>query len=182
MVGVDQQPPAYAYQPPDSGGDGSTPAPIIIPRIDLHRDNAPLIYDLKEHQQVVEIHVTDYLEFITSHHRVAFFNAAYRVLVPEGKLYVTVPYYSHPRSFAHPQIQWPPFSEHSFLFLDKQWREAKYEHNVPTLTCDFPGPPSMTYSYGYNDDWSTRSKEFIDFAVEHYWGVVAELYVVLTKR
>jgi hypothetical protein len=53
---------------------------------------------------------------------------------------------------------------------------------VPALACDFPVPPVMTFAYGYDDQWSTRSSDTLAFAVEHYLGVVLELYVTLTKR
>lgn len=129
-----------------------------------------------------EIAVTQFLEFLRPEQRIEFFNQAYRILTDDGQLLVTVPYHSHPRAFANPRIQWPPFSEHSFLFLDKEWREGKPERNVPALTCDFPVPPVATFSYGYDDMWSTRSTETISFALEHYLGVCVELYVCLPKR
>jgi hypothetical protein len=156
-------------------------APQIVDRLQIFPDEVNMLGRVpgRSARVIVVEHV---LEYLTQDQRIDFFNQAYRILTDDGVLNVTVPYHSHPRGFAHPLIQWPPFSEHSFLFLDREWREEKPERAVPALACDFPVPPVMTFAYGYDDQWSTRSSDTLAFAVEHYLGVVVELYVTLTKR
>jgi hypothetical protein len=111
--------------------------------------------------------------------RIDFFNRVDKSLTPDGKIHITVPYYSHPQAFADWRIQWPPFSEHSFLFLDAEWRAARawtaglgYESDLKLIN----------YEYDMVTDLTTRSDDFQSFSVEHYLGIVSRLFVTLGKK
>lgn len=127
---------------------------------------------------VDELECIDVLQFLTGLERIRIFNEMHRALRYGGTVTISVPYFSHPQAFANPLTVWPPFSEHSFLFLNKEWRDASESHAVDGLNCDF----EMIYAYDVDSVWTTRSDLAKTFAAQHYNGVIVRLSVTLTKR
>ena len=119
-----------------------------------------------------------FLEFLNGRERIDFFNELDKSLEPGAKIHIQVPYYSHPQAFAHPLHQWPPFSEHSFLFFDASWRHAVASHTVDGLTCDLR---MVNYEFDMVSDWSNRADSVRSFSIAHYLGVVTTLFVTLEK-
>lgn len=132
---------------------------------------------------VHEITCFSVLQFMTGPQRISIWNEWYRVLEPAGRVHVTVPHYSHIRSFAHPWSQWPPMSDLSFFFLSKLWREQGPSTFVEGLECDFDietitTPVDNDPRHGY----AVRTPAWIDEATKWFWNVAAELDVWLVKR
>lgn len=132
---------------------------------------------------VGEIHCDNVLQYLTGRERVDLFDEMYRVLEVGGRVRIIVPYFSHPRAFAHPLTQWPPFSDLSFWFLDKAWRSDSPGKDVPGLECDFEVTaltmePDASPELGY----AIRPQAWRDDAGRWYNGVIAQMTVWLTKR
>lgn len=101
----------------------------------------------------------------------------WRVLIPEGKVTIIVPYWSSMRSVQDFTHEWPPVAESSFLYFNKTWREQnKIDHYL--CKCDFD------FGYGYIADPETagRNTESQSFWIKHYTNAISDLQVVLTKR
>lgn len=105
-----------------------------------------------------------------------FMDELWRVLTPQGKATIVVPYYSHPKNTIDPHFKPPLFSEMSFYIFNKEWREAQRLNN--TCKCDFD------FSWGYNleDDTKNRNAETQPFWMKHYLNTIADLHIFLTKR
>ena len=108
--------------------------------------------------------------------RAPFMDEAYRVLVPNGKMTVIVPYYSSVRAHQDPTHEWPPFSEHSFFYFNADWRKV----NAPYLECkcDF----DFGYGYIYDAETQGRSDDARPEWVKHKLNAVTDVQVVLTKK
>jgi hypothetical protein len=100
----------------------------------------------------------------------------WRVLVPEGKCTVIVPYWASPRSIQDPESAWPPLSEQSFLYFNKQFRET---NKLPEVKgCDF----DFVYGYTLDPETAGKNDELRAFWIKHYVSAVSDLQVTLTKR
>ena len=65
-----------------------------------------------------------------------FFNECYRILKPGGKMRHLHPYYKSVRAVQDPTHKWPPISENSYFYWDKEWREMNKLDHYP-INCDF---------------------------------------------
>ena len=117
-----------------------------------------------------------------------FFDEVYRILKPaefdpanpniavKGFARIISPYYTSMRAWQDPTHQ-RAISEASFLYLNKEWRiNNQLDHYA--VTCDFD------FSYGYitTPDWQNRNQEALTFAIQHYFNVVSDIQILLTKR
>ncbi len=102
----------------------------------------------------------------------------WRVLVPEGKCTMIVPYWGSPRSIQDPCSAWPPLSEQSFLYFNKAFRETN------KVALNGSGFSDFDFTYGYTLDPETagRNDETRPFWIKHYLSAVQDLQVVLIKR
>jgi len=121
-------------------------------------------------------------EIICSHYvehtndLIKFMDEVYRILVPGGKIKVVAPYYMSIRCWQDPTHK-RAISEATFLYFNKNWRDMnKLDHYGIKSDFDF------TYGYDISNDWVTRSQEARDFAMRHYYNVINDIHVVLTKR
>jgi SAM-dependent methyltransferase len=126
---------------------------------------------------VEEIFTSHFFEHVPQSIRPKFMDECYRILIPAGKMTVVVPYYSSMRAVQDYHHQWPPISETSFLYFNKNWLKANKLDHYPTH-CDF----DFTYGYAVGPYWAARAQEARDFAVQYHINSVADLQVLLTKR
>lgn len=149
--------------------DDSTSADI---QIDLLKFPWPL-----KDASVTEIASVGYFCFIPGKLRDKFMDEMYRILVPAGKATIVVPYWSSMRAVQDYLYEWPPWCEASFLFFNKQWREAN-RIGYRKVKCNF----ELT-SYGYTADAETsnRNDEARQFWVKHYTNAASDLNITLTK-
>lgn len=121
-----------------------------------------------------------FLEYLPGQQRIVFFNHLDKLLSPGAKVHVAVPYYSHPQAMADWGLCWPPLSEHSWLFLDRAWREMDGHEYTADLgyTSDLV---LHQYEYEMVDSWTTRHDNARAFGVQHYLGVVTRVIVTLIK-
>jgi len=107
---------------------------------------------------------------------IAFMDEVYRILIPGGKIKVIAPYYTSIRCWQDPTHK-RAISEATFLYFNKAWRDTnRLDHYGIKSDFDF------TYGYDIAQDWVSRSQESRDFAMRHYWNVINDIHVVLTKR
>lgn len=142
-----------------------------------------MVFDLRKPKwpwatgSVSEIVCSHFFEHLTGKERIRFMDEAWRILKPEGKFSITVPYWSSMRAIQDPTHEWPPVCEASFLYFNKKWREDnKLDHY--NIKSDF----DYTYGYSIHPQWIPRNDETKQFAVANYINAVADLQVTLTKR
>lgn len=123
-------------------------------------------------------HIENFLEYLDGSARITFMNQLSRVLKPGAKVHITVPYYSHPQAWANWALQWPPMSEHSFLFCSQTWRDQHPGTESLGYACDLE---TLSYEYDMVDDWTTRHDDARAFAIQHYLGVVPRLHITLIQ-
>src|SRR5215472_939914 len=99
-----------------------------------HFDPHKYPWNLKN-ESVEEAFSAFFINRITGEHRYKFMDELYRVLVPNGKATIIVPYWTSPRSIQDPNSAWPPMVEQSFLYFNKEWRKA--QNILNSCKCDF---------------------------------------------
>lgn len=157
--------------------DGYTGVDIAsLPSVDVVHDLFTFPWPFKD-ESAETIHCSHFLEHVPGKLRGRFMDEVWRILVPEGTMSVIVPYARSMRSVQDFTHEWPPICEESFLYFNKAWREANGLGHYP-VTCDF----DFTYGYGMNQAWVGKHEEARNYGLAHYWNVVADLHVSLTKR
>lgn len=113
-----------------------------------------------------EIHAGHVLEHLTNLNdkweRVHFFNEAYRVLIDQGKLTISIPHWASNRYYGDPTHK-EPFSEMGFYYLDRDWRSKEAPH-VDLYTCHF----HCTWGYALNPALISRNAEYQQHAIA-FW-------------
>lgn len=143
----------------------------------------PHFWNQFEDDSVEEAHASHFVEHLTAMQRCLFFNQLYRILKTGGQAAIITPHWGSCRAYGDPTHQWPPVSEFTFYYLDKQWRDTNAPHsdgqNWPGgYTCDF----TTTWGYSLHNSLLTRNPEFQSFAVSFYKEAAQDLHATLTKR
>jgi len=130
-----------------------------------------------EDSSVNELTCAGVFEYVPGKLRGKFMDEVYRVLAPDGKAAFTVPYWNTARGFQDFRYEWPPLCEQSFLYFNKEWREAN-NLGLDDLICN------MDFTYGYQAEAETaaRNEESRSFYIKHYTNCVDALHLMLTKR
>lgn len=142
-------------------------------KLDLSKDKLPF-----KDKSIDGAFSSHFLEHLTGEQRIHFFNEVYRVLKPEAKFRLIHPYYKSSRAVQDPTHKFPPICEESYLYWDKNWREAnKLGHYLGN--CDY----EFNIFYTWQDPvWANKNEETRNFAIKHYFNVVADMIVDLKKR
>ena len=149
-------------------------------------DIAPLpgvqiVHNLEEHpwpiasDSVDEVRCSHFVEHV--HDLIGFMNDLHRIMKPGAQANIVTPYYTSVRAFQDPtHVRF--ISEHSYLYFNQEWlRNNGLDHYGITADFDF--------GYGYqitDPTWQSRNEEARLFAIRHYWNIVDDLIVTLTKR
>jgi predicted SAM-dependent methyltransferase len=142
-------------------------------------EGADIVYNLEkfpwpfENDSVDEIFCQHYIEHVPDF--VSFANELHRIMKVGAKAEIIAPYYTSVRAWMDP-THIRAISEGSFQYLSKKWRESQGLDHYP-ITADF----EYVYRYGLDSNWKDKSAEELDFAITHYFNVVHDIEVVLTK-
>lgn len=152
---------------------------VKVPGVDVVHDLTKFPYPFKDNS-VTEIFSSHFVEHLDGFERAKFMDECYRILIPGGKMRLIHPYYKSIRSVQDFTHKWPPISEHSYLYWDKNWRQAnKLTHGHYNLKCDF----EFAIYYSWQDGTvANRNEETRTFWSDKYWNVIADLIVDLIKR
>lgn len=123
---------------------------------------------------VEAVQISHYIEHVPD--LIAFMNELGRIMAPGGQATIIAPYYTSMRCWQDP-THVRAISEASFLYYNREWREQNKLTHYP-ITCDF----DFQYGYAMTPDWANRAEEARAFAIRHYWNVVQDIHVTMTKR
>ena len=143
-------------------------------------DTVDAVVDLEQFPWPIESNSAE--DIICSHYvehttdLIKFMDEVYRILKPGGKIKIIAPYYTSIRCWQDPTHK-RAISEATFLYFNKGWRDANKLDHYGILS-DF----DYTYGYDINQTWANRSEEARNFAILHYWNVINDIHLVLTKR
>jgi len=107
---------------------------------------------------------------------VSFIEDCYRVLVKEGKMTLSSPYYASARAWASP-LAIRGVSEMTLNFASKDWREAnKWTEKFVKANFEVAG------SFAVEESVSHRAEEVRQFWMNKYLNVAQAVILVLTKK
>lgn len=146
-------------------------------QVDLIHDLTKFPYPFKDNS-ISGIFSSHFLEHLDGFERIKFFNESYRILKPEARMRLIHPHARSNRAVQDPTHKFPTICEDSYLYWWKEWREAnKLGHYLGN--CDF----EYAIFYTWMDPvWATKNEETRNFAIKHYWNVIADMIVDLKKR
>lgn len=143
-------------------------------------DAVDMVVDLEtfpwpwEDNSIDEIDCHHYVEHTKD--LIAFMNELHRILKPGCKANISAPYYTSMRAFQDPTHR-RSICEATFLYFNADWRRANGLDHY-SITADF----DFVYGYNMDSEWAQRNEEARMFAIKHYWNVVMDIHVSLTKR
>ena len=119
-----------------------------------------------------------FVEHLDGFERIKFFNEMHRILKMGARMRLVHPYYKSERAVQDPTHKFPPICEMSYYYWDKNWREVnKLGHYLGN--CDY----QFNIFYTFMDPiWLNKDENSRNFAIRHYFNVVADMIVDLTKR
>ncbi len=140
-----------------------------------------VVHDLRnpwkwDDSSVDEVYCNQFVEHLTAPERIHFANELYRVLKPGATAEIIVPHWASGRSYGDLTHQWPPVSEHWFLYLGRAWRKTQAPHSDIAncvcatqaecfcYTCDF----EVQWGHRLHPDIVLRNQEFQQFASVFY--------------
>lgn len=132
-----------------------------------------------ESGSVPSIVCSHFFEHIPGLLRPEFMDECYRVLKPRGTMEFITPYHTSMRATQDFTHAWPPISEASYLYFNREWRKSnKLEHGYYDMECDFD------YGYGYlmDPDIQVRGMDYQMMAVKHWNNSIYDLQVNLVSR
>jgi ubiquinone/menaquinone biosynthesis C-methylase UbiE len=148
-----------------------------IEGVDVIHDLTKFPYPFKDNSVDI-VFGSHFLEHLDGFERIKFFNEMYRIMKMGAKMRMIHPYYKSSRAVQDPTHKFPPICEESYLYWDRNWREAnKLGHYLGN--CDFEF--QMFYTF-MDNSWMQKNEETRTFAIRHYFNVVADLMVDLKKR
>lgn len=143
-------------------------------------EGVDLVHDLEKYpwpfkdNSVDEAFCSHYIEHTKD--IISFMEECYRIMKPGAKMEVIAPYYTSIRCWQDP-THTRAISEATFLYYNKKWmNDNKLDHYG--IECDF----DYTFGYNIDNEWANRSQEAKMFAIKHYWNVVSDIVVTLTKK
>jgi SAM-dependent methyltransferase len=144
---------------------------------DVIHDLTVFPYPFKD-ESIDAIYSSHFVEHLDGIERMKFMDECYRILKPGGRMRLLHPYYKSVRAVQDPTHKWPPISENSYFYWDKNWRELNKLDHYP-IKCDY----EFNIFYSWQDPTvANKNEETKLFMIDKYWNVVADMIVDLVKR
>ncbi len=124
-------------------------------------------------ESVGEVFCSHFLEHVPDVLR--FGDELWRVMEPGAKARIVCPYYTSARAFQDPTHK-QRISEFTFLYWNAGWRKQNRLDHYP-VKADF----DFSYDFLLDPAWAARSPDTLQFAIRHYWNVVSDISVTLSK-
>ena len=149
--------------------------------ITLVGTEADVCWDLEKHpwpfedDSIDEIFCRHYIEHTSD--LIMFMNEVYRILRVGGKATFIAPYYTSIRAWQDPTHK-RTISEATFLYYTKKYLKDNNLEHYPIHT-DFI---LEDVSYVIEEEFRGFPKDDLEFAMRHFWNVIADIKVVLCKK
>lgn len=132
---------------------------------------------------VDEVHCSHFVEHLDNPERIHFWNELYRVMKKDATAKIITPSWTSARAYGDPTHKWPPVTEWSFLYLNKEWRAVNAPHVDSVhvawgLKCDF----GAVGGYGMHAALLTRTAEYQQYAIQWYKEAAQDIHTTLTRR
>jgi predicted SAM-dependent methyltransferase len=134
------------------------------------------VWEQWEDNSVDEVECSHFIEHLTGDQFMQFMNQLYRIMKKGAVANIVAPYYTSMRAIQDPTHR-QFISEASFLYYNKEWRKNNGLDHYP-IKADF----DFTYGYTFDNEWISRNDEIRQFALKHYWNVVMDIHIQLTRR
>lgn len=156
---------------------------IKVIGVDFYTDSADVKHDLTKAPYPFADNSIDgafsshFVEHLTGEQRIVFYDEMSRILKPGARMRLIHPYYKSSRAVQDPTHKFPPICEESYLYWNKNWRDAnKLGHYLGNSNFDF----NIFYTW-QDPTWANKNEETRNFAIRHYFNIVADMIVDLTK-
>src|SRR4030042_5017867 len=107
---------------------------------------------------------------------IKFFNELYRIMKPDSKAMIIVPYYTSIRAFGDPTHH-RYVGDFSMYYLNRGWRESnKLTHYGINTNFD------IYFNYHINEEMSLRSEQVRNKAFIENWNAVDDLMAEIIKK
>ena len=147
----------------------------------LESVNPDLVYDLEKYPwtfaksgSVDHLACSHYLEHTRDFYK--FFDECYRILKPNGRIFIIAPYYTSCKAIQDNNHQ-RLLCEQSFVYLSKEARKSN-GLNYVNCECDFL---IEKIDYSLNADFRGKPQDAVMYAIKHFMNVVDDMMIVLRK-
>lgn len=152
--------------------------------VDFSADcGADIVHDLTkvpypfESESVDEIHSAHFFEHLDGTQRIAFMEECWRILKMNARLDIITPYWTSVRASQDPTHKWPPISEMSYMYFNKEWRDLnKLQHYG--IKCNF----EFQFRFLLDADVNAMTEEQRQFAYKYYTNGIQDIHVTLYKK
>ena len=124
---------------------------------------------------VEEVSCANVMHLLKPAERKRFAHELYRVLKKGGKAQIVMPHWCASKYYGNPDIPWPPVTETTFYYLNKDWRKA---NGVTGWTCDF----DFSVGYGMHPAIVPKTQEYQHHALSFFKEAAQDMVCTLTKR
>lgn len=145
---------------------------ISGPDVDFVWDLEKFPWEPFKDNSVEEIYCAHYMEHTTN--LIKFMDEIWRICQDGAKVTIVSPYYTSIRAWQDP-THTRVISENTFLYFDQEWR-------IKNQVDHYLGKSNFKISnilLAFEQPWDKKSEEARQFAKNHYWNAVADIYVEL---
>lgn len=127
-----------------------------------------------EDNSIYEIHCSHYVEHCRD--LVRFMQEIWRILMPGGTIRIEAPYYTSIRAWQDP-THVRAITDVTFLYFNKEHAKAMGVDHY-TGKCNFE---PLTRTFCLTEEWESKAPEAQQWAMKHYFNVVADIHFTLRK-
>jgi len=119
-----------------------------------------------------EINISHYAEHTKD--LMKFMDEVWRISADGAKVVIVGPYYTSIRAWQDP-THTRALSEATWAYFNKEWRVANKLDHYP-IQCNFSVENMVAF---FNPPWDKKSEEARQFAQQHYFNAVSDIYAEL---